>query len=108
MGAHMALHKQHALFGINAGGQQHGRSLPGLTAQGRGILPHGYGVQIRHHIQAIKFLLQSAPVAHCAHIVAQGKGTGGLDAGQDALLALHFFTHCFCLISFGAPQSARD
>ena len=55
--AHVALHEQHALLRVDAGGQQHGCGLPGLTAQGRGVLPHGDGMQVRHHVQAVVFFL---------------------------------------------------
>ena len=56
-------------------------TIAGLAAQGRGLLAHGQRVQVGHHVKALVFLLQRAPVAHRPHVVAQGKGAGGLDAG---------------------------
>ena len=90
----MALHEQQAHLRVDAGGQQHGGGLPGLAAQGRGLLTHGQRVQVGHHVQALKILLQAAPVADGPDVVAQGEGAGGLDAGKNALFALDLFTHC--------------
>ena len=81
VGGHMALHKQQALLGVNAGGQQHGGCIAGVAAKIGRVLAHGQSVQIGHHIQALKFILQLGPVAHSANIVAQSKSTGGLNAG---------------------------
>ena len=89
----MALHKEQAHLGVDAGGQQHGGGLAGLTAQGRGLLAHGQRVQVSHHVKALEILLQAAPVAHRADVVAQGEGARGLDAGKNTLFAFCLFTH---------------
>ena len=69
---HMALHKHYAFFGVDAAGQQKGRRLARLAAQGRGVLPHGDGVFVHHGIDAFIFVLQLGPVAHRPHIIAPG------------------------------------
>ena len=81
----MALHKQHAVYRVDAGSQQQGGQLAGAAAQGGGFLPHRQRVQVGHHIQAVVVVLQQRPVAHRAHVVAQRGRAGGLDAGQNAL-----------------------
>ena len=89
----MALDKEDAPGRVDAGGQQHGRGLAGVAAEGRRLLPDGQGVEVGHHIQAVELVLQLGPVADRADVVAQCKGAGGLDAGQDHALALALFTH---------------
>ena len=83
---------------VDAGGQQHGRGLAGMAAEGRRLLPDGQGVQVGHHIQAVELILELGPVADRPDVVAQGKGAGGLDAGQNNALALALFTHEKCLL----------
>ena len=85
MGGHMALHKQHMLLRVNADGQQQGGQFPGVAAQRGGVLPHGQGVQVGHHVQAVVAVLQKGPVAQRPQVVAQRRGAGGLNAGQDPL-----------------------
>ena len=80
MGRHMALDKEDAPGRVNAGGQNHGRSFPGVTAQGCRVLPDGQGVEVCHHIQTVELVLELGPVADRPDIIAQGKGAGGLNA----------------------------
>ena len=93
VGGHMALHKQHMLFGVDAHRQQQRGHLPRLAAQVGRDLPHRQRVKVRHHIQAVIILLQQRPVAHRADVVAQRGRAGGLDARQNAL-ARHRLIFC--------------
>ena len=87
----MALYEQHAPVRVDAAGQQQRRSLPRLAAQVRRRLAHGDGVHVGDHINTVIIALQRVPVAHRAHIIAQRKSAGGLDAAQDAFfLFFHF------------------
>ncbi len=44
------------------------------------IIPEIKFMQIGYHIQTLVIILQLAPVAHSADVIAQGKGAGGLNA----------------------------
>jgi hypothetical protein len=55
-------------------------------------------VQVGDHIQGIEVILQFCPVAHCADVVAQRKGAGGLDARKNAFSAFGRFTHFIFLL----------
>jgi len=91
MSGHMALYEQHAPVRVDAASQQQRRSLPRLAAQVRRRLAHGDGVHVGDHINTVIIALQRVPVAHRAHIIAQRKSAGGLDAAQDAFfLFFHF------------------
>ena len=86
MSGHMALYEQHAPVRVDAASQQQRRSLPRLAAQVRRRLVH-----VGDHINTVVIALQRVPVAHRAHIIAQRKSAGGLDAAQDAFfLFFHF------------------
>ena len=78
---YMGLNKYHGFFGVDAAGQQQRdrikRALPELIR----ILPDGGGVQVGHAIIAETVIrLQKRPVAQRAHIVAERRRAGGLDA----------------------------
>ena len=64
---------ERALLGIDAAGDVERRKLQGMTAQLRGDLAHGDGVQIGDRVKTGKFVLQLHPVADGAHIVADGQ-----------------------------------
>ena len=81
----VALEEEHVFVGVKANGQQQREELDGLLAQLGRLLPHGDGVQVGDHVEAIVFILEQLPVAHRADIVAQCGGAGGLDAREDAL-----------------------
>ena len=90
---HMALHKKHMVFRVDAHGQQQGGQLAGAAAQLGRDLTHSQAVQVCHHIQAFIIRLQKGPVAHCADIIAQRGRAGGLDAREDAFA--FFFCHSY-------------
>ena len=59
----MALDEKHALLRIDAAGKIDGHSLIGPFAQIGRLLSDGDGVQVRHAVIAIVFLLQKGPVS---------------------------------------------
>ena len=78
---YMGLNEYHGFFGVDAAGQQQRdrikRALPELIR----ILPDGGGMQVGHAIIAETVIrLQKRPVAQRAHIVAERRRAGGLDA----------------------------
>src|SRR5699024_1441418 len=89
-------------------GQQHGRGLAGVAAEGCGLLPDGQGVEVGHHIQAVELILQLGPVADRPNVVAQSKGAGGLDAGQNDALALALLTHKNASLCIDADRISRQ
>ena len=73
--------EQDAALGVDAAGQQQGRHLARLLAQGGGFLKGGDGVQIDEAIDALIIpFLQRHPVAQRAKIIAKGCDAGGLNA----------------------------
>ena len=76
--------------------QQQGCQFPGAAAQSRRALPHGKGMQVSDHIQAVIIRLQQGPVAHRADIVAQSRRAGGLNARKNPFT--FFFCHNFHLL----------
>ena len=108
VGRDMALDKEDALGRVDAGGQQHGRGLAGVAAEGCGLLPDGQGVEVGHHIQAVELILQLGPVADRPNVVAQSKGAGGLDAGQNDALALALLTHKNASLCIDADRISRQ
>ena len=121
---HLALDEEDALFQVDAHGQQQGVGLQHVLAQGGGLLAHGDGVEVRQavdafviflqadeilqgpqvvaQVKALEILLQAAPVAHRADVVAQGEGARGLDQAEDPFFLLCF--HCDSLLTWSFPH----
>ena len=87
---HMALHKQQALFGIDAAGQQQSKSFQALFTQFGSFLPHCQRMQVSNKVGALVIFLQLLPVSHRANIITQCKGPRRLDAAEDNLFLFRF------------------
>ena len=83
---HEALHEDSRLIGIQARSQVGGRQLlgggPDLL---HGLVLRGQGVPVRDHVEGLALVLEAGEVVEGPHEVADVLGTGGLDAGKDAL-----------------------
>ena len=82
MGGNVRLHEQHALCGVYPAGDEQRHQLERVAAERRRLLPHGDGVQVRHGVDAVEFILQLRKVADGADIVADGDGAARLDGGK--------------------------
>ena len=80
------LHEQHALFGVDAAGDEQRHQLERIPPQRRGLLLDGDRVQVCHRIDAVVFLLQLDEVADGADVVADGDRAARLNGGKQTLL----------------------
>src|SRR5574341_1366323 len=81
---HVRLDEQGAALGIQPGGQQGERHLPGAGGQRLRLVRLGHGVQVHDAEEALMLSLERHPVLHRAQVVADVELAGGLDAGEDA------------------------
>ena len=88
---HVRLHEQHALFGVDAAGDEQRHQLERISAQLRRLLPDGDGVQIGDGIDALVFVLQLCEIADGADIVADGDRAARLNGGEQFFLCCGFF-----------------
>ena len=63
MGRHLALVEDDMLAGIDPGGKEGGRHLPGLAAQFGRILPLGDGMLVDDAEDAVVVALEADPIA---------------------------------------------
>ena len=83
MGGHVALHKHCAARWINPAGQIKGRCCQGVIGKTGRVMRHGDRMQIDHTHEGVVVVLQINPVADGTEPVAQMKGSGGLDPGEN-------------------------
>jgi hypothetical protein len=82
---HVALAKQDAALGIQAGGDEDGGRVVDALTQLGGVVRDGDRVQIDDAVdRRIAAVLALDVLADRADVVAQVLAAGGLDAGEDA------------------------
>ena len=76
------LHEQHALFGVDAAGDEQRHQLERVFAQLRRLLFDGDGVQVGDGVDALVFVLQFREIADGADVVADGDRAARLNGGK--------------------------
>ena len=103
------LHEQHALFGVDAAGEEERGKPESIFTQRRRLLPHGDGVQIRDRIDAVVFVLQFREITDGADIVAYRDRAARLNGGKKAALlrCFHDAPLTKTIVSLSIPHAAQ-
>ena len=80
----VALDEEPASRGVEAGREQHARSVHRLAPKLLGLDRPGQGVQIDDAVEGIGPILLRHPAAHGTQVVAEVQIARGLDSGEDA------------------------
>ncbi len=80
----VGLHEQHALLGIDAGGQEAHGHVQGAGGQLVHLVRLGDGVIVHDADEALVLILERHPVLDGAQVVAEVQLARGLDTGKDA------------------------